>query len=330
MRIVVLPPRGVSFRAESPWLSFLTGLRTAGHEVSGFGAAGAGADAVVTLNDQPAARRLIGSLNIPASKSALVILEPRVTAPRMYATSSLKHYRHRFAPSPFWAQQVGAEEFLWPQVVSSPPAPEVDWEFAATMINAEKRSAIRGSLYGLRRDVIRACDSRRIPLAVFGPGWDSPQRQRVGEGAKAIARALRARQLPHLAEALGATAIRPTNYMETIDRKASAFPIAPTAIVIENSRDYVSEKLFDALSAGVAPIYVGPPLETFGIPANVAVECEPDASSIARVLATLSEHRRSEITDAGSEWLVSAAAQRHEITHVLTDLGRTVGERLRH
>lgn len=329
MRIVVLAPRGVTFAADSPWFSFLSGLRAAGHEVAGFGVADTGAHALVTLNDQPAARRLIKDLDIPASRAALVMLEPRVTAPSMYTAFVLEHYGHRFAPSPLWARQVGAEQFLWPQVVSTPPVSGVDWEFAATMINAEKRSAISGSLYGLRREVIRACDSRRIPLAVFGPGWDSPPGRRLWQGVKAMARALRARQLPHVVEALRSPAIQPTKYLGTIDDKASAFAVAPSAIIIENSRDYISEKLFDALSAGVAPIYVGPPLETFGIPANIAVECEPDASSIARVVATLSEYRRSEITDAGREWLVSAAAQRHEITHVLTDLGRTVGERLR-
>lgn len=330
MRIVVLAPRGVTFAADSPWFSFLSGLRAAGHEVAGFGVPDAGAHALVTLNDQPAARRLIKDLDIPASRAALVMLEPRVTAPSMYTASVLGYYQHRFAPSPLWAQKVGAEDFLWPQVVSTPSTRRVNWKFSATMINAEKRSAVHGSLYGLRRGVIRACDSEGIPLAVFGPGWDAPPGRRVGEGVKAMARALRARQLPHLAEALSSPAIRPTKYLGTIDEKASAFAVAPAAIVIENSRDYVSEKLFDALSAGVAPIYVGPPLETFGIPADVAVECEPDALTIARALATLSEHRRSEITTAGCAWLSSANAQRHEITHVLTDLGRTVGERLNH
>lgn len=330
MRIVVLPPRGVNFHAESPWLSLLSGLRAAGHEVAGFGVADAGADAVVAMNDQPAARRLSEDLGIPATRAALVMFEPQVTAPKMYNASALKRYGHRFAPSPFWARQAGAEQFLWPQVVSTPPAPGIDWEFSATMINADKRSAIHGSLYGLRRDVIRACDSRRLAVAVFGPGWDSPQRRRVGDGAKAMARALRARQLPHLAEAFGASGIRPTNYRGTIDDKATAFAVAPAAIVIENSRDYVSEKLFDALSAGVAPLYVGPPLETFGIPADVAVECEPDAATIARALTTLSGQRQAEITSAGRAWLSSSNVQRHEITHVLTDLGRTIGERLKH
>jgi hypothetical protein len=329
VRIVVLPPRGVNFQADSPWMGLLGGLRSAGHEVAEFGAASAGGDAVVVMNDQPAARHLIKELNIPASRAALVVLEPRVTAPTMYTATTLARYGHRFAPSHLWAQELDAEKFPWPQVISTPPAAGVSWEFRATMINAEKRSAVRGSLYGLRREVIRTCDSKGIPLAVFGPGWDSSSRRRVGEGTKAIARALRARQGLHVQEALGAPAIRPANAMGTVPQKSSAFAVAPTAIVIENSLDYVSEKLFDAISAGVAPIYVGPPLHSFGIPSDLAIECEPDSTQVVQTLSEMSEERRVEVTRAGREWLASDDAQGHEISRVLSDLGRTIGERLR-
>lgn len=329
MRIVVLPPRGVTFQGNSPWMSLLSGLRSTGHEVAGFGAAGAGGDAVVTMNDQPAARHLMEELNVPASRAALVVLEPRVTAPTMYTASALALYGHRFAPSPLWARQLDAETFPWPQATPTPPDADVNWKFRATMINAEKRSAIRGSLYGLRREVIRTCDSRGISLAVFGPGWDSSSRRRAGEGTKAIARALRARQRLHIQEALGALSIRPAHAMGTIARKSSAFSVAPTAIVIENSRDYVSEKLFDAISAGVAPIYVGPPLQLFGIPSGLAVECDPHPSEIVQAISDMSEERRIEVTSVGREWLASEEAQRHAITRVLADLGRTIGERLR-
>lgn len=280
------------------------------------------------MNDQPDARRLQSELGVPVRRTALVVLEPRVTAPRMYEMSALVHYGHRFAPSPLWAEPLAAEVFPWPQMVGEPAQTSGPWPYAASMINAEKRSAVRGSLYGLRRKVIRACDVNSVPLAVFGSGWDNSAPQRFEAGSKAVARALLARDRPQLGEALGQPSIRPGHALGVVADKSSAFAAAPASIVIENSRDYVSEKLFDALSAGIAPIYVGPPLGLFGIPPEVAVQVEPHAPDVVTALSDFPEARREEITQAGREWLRSTDAQRHEITRVLKELGRVIGDRL--
>lgn len=285
-------------------------------------------DALISLNDQPDARRLQSKFEIPVRRTALVVLEPRVTAPRMYEMSSLGHYGHRFAPSSLWAGPLAAEVFRWPQVLRGPAQQSGPWQYAATMINAEKRSAVRGSLYGLRREVIRACDVKSVPLAVCGSGWDDSVPQRLRAGAKAIARATHARNRPWLGEALGRLSIRPAHALGVVADKSSAFAAAPLTIVVENSRDYVSEKLFDALSGGVVPIYVGPPLGLFDIPSEVAVEVEPHASDIVQSMSTLTAARQEEVVLAGREWLRSSEARRHEITCVLKDLGRVIGDRL--
>lgn len=328
MRIVVLPPRGVEFQSQSPWGSLLVGLREAGHDVDHFGDRNQRVDALVSMNDQPDARRLQARFEIPARRTALVVLEPRVTAPRMYEMSALRHYGHRFAPSPLWAGPLAAEVFHWPQVLRGAAQPSGPWQYAATMINAEKRSAVRGSLYGLRREVIRACDLKSVPLAVFGSGWDDSAPQRLKAGAKAIARATQTRHRPWLGEALSQPSIRPAHALGVVVDKSSAFAAAPVTIVIENSRDYVSEKLFDALSAGVVPIYVGPPLGLFDIPSEVAVEVEPHASEVVQSMSMLPAARQEEVALAGREWLRSGEARRHEITCVLKDLGRVIGDRL--
>jgi hypothetical protein len=52
------------------------------------------------------------------------------------------------------------------------------------------------------------------------------------------------------------------------------------ALVIENSGDYMSEKLFDALFSGCLPIYVGAPVETYGIPKNLVIQAGPSIGEI--------------------------------------------------
>ena len=193
------------------------------------------------------------------------------------------------------------------------------------MINGEKRSAVGGSLYGLRRSVIRALDSQGVALAVYGPGWDDPPRLRFRRGMRQIGKSVLARVSPQVSEALGELDLRPRHWLGTVEDKRRAFRRAPTSIVIENSADYVSEKLIDAVTAGVVPLYVGPPLSVFGLPSDIAIECLPNPSAVIKSLAQLTPSRSSEITQAGDEWLRSEASRSHEITQVLRGLGRTIG-----
>jgi hypothetical protein len=50
--------------------------------------------------------------------------------------------------------------------------------------------------------------------------------------------------------------------------------------VIENSAEYMSEKLMEALFAGCIPIYVGPDPQEYGIPSNLVIWSKPNIGSI--------------------------------------------------
>jgi hypothetical protein len=52
------------------------------------------------------------------------------------------------------------------------------------------------------------------------------------------------------------------------------------SLVIENSSEFLSEKLFDAFFAGCIPIYVGPDVKDYGIPSSLVVSVGSDLSSI--------------------------------------------------
>jgi hypothetical protein len=51
--------------------------------------------------------------------------------------------------------------------------------------------------------------------------------------------------------------------------------------VIENSKEFLSEKLFDAFFAKCIPVYVGPKVENFDIPKNLVIQCDPNIVSIS-------------------------------------------------
>jgi hypothetical protein len=59
------------------------------------------------------------------------------------------------------------------------------------------------------------------------------------------------------------------------------------SVVIENSADYVSEKLFDSISSGAITIYVGPDLEKYGISGDSAIQTEASAEEVIKVVRNL-------------------------------------------
>ena len=327
MRVLILPPRGIVFAEDSPWMALATGLGRSGHEVQDLATSSRNAEAVISFNHQAQVKLIQAQSGISTGRTALIVMEPEVTAPEMYARQALVLYGHRYAASPMWAKSIGGESFLWPQELRQSRVQQ-EWEsFAASLINGDKRSAVHGSRYGLRRSVIQAFDQSLTPLAVFGPGWGDPPIQRLRQAMKGVAKAMRGRVPPDLGEAFGDLRQRPSHWLGSVDKKTKAFASAPSSIVIENSSDYVSEKLVDAICAGVVPLYVGPPLDAFALPKEIAIRCPPDAQSILRTTSHLNRHRRAEVVEAGREWLNSSESLKHDIRTVLEDLGRRIGDR---
>ena len=309
-------------------MALIHGLRTAGHQVDGYGRGADSAHALIALNHQPEVQQIQSTYGIPPDRTTLIVLEPRVTAPSMYRPNTLKLYGLRFAASPIWADSIGAQAFPWPQQIGPQRQTTGPYDFAASMINGDKRSAISGSLYGLRRRVIQASRENGLSLGVFGPGWDASKSSKTLIAAKASAKAVMSRNVPHLAEAFGTLSVRPTSWMGTVEDKNTAFASAPVAIVIENSADYVSEKLVDAIRGGAAPVYVGPPLSDFSLPNSIAVQVPASAGEILQAVKALSSEQTAEIVATGGEWLGTQEAKKHAMEQVLWDLGCSIGSQL--
>jgi hypothetical protein len=94
--------------------------------------------------------------------------------------------------------------------------------------------------------------------------------------------------------------------------------------VIENSPDYVSEKLFDVLVHGVVPLYVGPPLEEFGIPSSLVVQCGMDPQQVVENVMGLDTELLESLRTRASVWLASDAAEAHAAEAVVGGLARDV------
>ncbi len=236
------------------------------------------ADAICSL-DMPTNRFMqISAPEQAKAKGLLVIQEPEVVRPlnqELIAKKLFKNYLLVGRPQK-------SNSIRWPALYLNRFG-ENSAVFKVTnracMIASNKLSTAKGELYSLRRNL--ALRDSRIDL--YGVGWDSKLIARLGQFVYESFTAIMAGKFPSLKGVwtfLFATYRNlgsPASKLETNRRyKAS--------IVIENSREYMSEKLLDAISAGSIPVYVGPKVSSFSIPSNLIVEVEPSVESIARGL----------------------------------------------
>jgi hypothetical protein len=180
------------------------------------------------------------------------------------------------------------------------------------LVNADKWSYVQGQHYWLRAAVSSQLDR----IDVFGFGWDRPLFVRLAHRAFELWRTLSSRARPQF-QGLTRILARPKNYKGSIRDKNSAMKNYKVALVVENSSEFLTEKLFDAWFAGCIPVYVGPSVEAFGIPSNLVFQVQQPSVqeviiSIDAALAADWEsyfHNLKDFlsSDAAAEWKAESA-----------------------
>ena len=328
MRIGVYPLTGASSLQEGPWAHFIAGLEDGGHSVVDARQGVVPADALVVFNRPRSMKRSLGRWRVPRQRRVLIMMEPAVSQPALHSHSYLRLFGSIFAASREWAAKEGAIPFLWPQDISSATvAAPVTADVA--MLCANKRSAMPTSLYGLRRGVIRELQAQQGGLALFGSGWNESSVNYLAQAARSVLKTTIAHKAPSLREAFGRVTVTPGTARGFIADKSTGVASAPVSVVIENSPDYVSEKLVDVIRVGRIPVYVGPNLDEYLIPSEVAIVAEPSVRSIMASIRRACSDTGTEAQLLGAEWLASPQAALHESSTVLRGLGRDVGQALR-
>jgi len=155
-------------------------------------------------------------------------------------------------------------------------------ERRAVMVAANKISLIKGELYSLRRKTI----TENPDLVLAGPSWDISSVDFAIKAMKELAITASWKRIPQItglsSPVIGRKLVRP------VANKIKFVSQFKVSVVIENSAEYQSEKLLDALLAGTIPVYVGPDPRFFGIPnglVNWLGESRDIRSSIEKALS---------------------------------------------
>jgi len=166
------------------------------------------------------------------------------------------------------------------------------------LINGNKLSFIKGEMYSCRRECIFDLPN----LDLFGIGWDISFFRKLliflAEFRLAIVNGL----WPRMSNTRRWIR-RPTNWKGAPESKLATLSIYKYNLVIENSMDAMTEKLFDSFFARCIPVYVGPAVHEFDIPESLVVQVDPNLSSIKTGLAVAQEMDYEAWKSRLNDWL---------------------------
>ncbi len=240
---------------------------------------------LVCIDYSPRAGREIRLLGLRTEDCTLVRMEPSVVLPANFSQNVRKQFGKVITVGGSSSSRSNRVNWplLWPNPADIQAITNIDRQERVVLVNGNKMSFVRGELYSLRRKAIRHFAN----LDLFGTDWGSSILARLETAARGFAYTVLNKEIPSVASIRLWFRSYP-NYLGQIQDKLGTMSKYKYALVIENSAEYMSEKLMEALFAGCIPVYVGPDPKSFGIPGDLVVWAEPTIRSIRASLDEVS------------------------------------------
>ena len=243
-------------------------------------------DALIVNSHSPKALKRASQLNIKKENIFLIYWEPSVTNPKIHMDKVRKLYGNIYTPSTEWKKRLGGEYFFWPQGKIVGNLQSLDtWKKRknkVVMILANKHSASKGQNYSLRRTTDQIKDNFGNYLVdLYGQNWNRGMRFDL---IKYFAQLIRTpiKQIDIFSGfSLGKKQKNYYGYTKEKNKISSKYKIN---LIIENSAEYVSEKLFEAHMSQNIVVYVGASLESESINDKIAIQCESNINELSKLI----------------------------------------------
>lgn len=172
-------------------------------------------------------------------------------------------------------QKSGLNVVLQPQNISEFNRNKSRTENRLAVINSNLLSFRSDELYSLRRAAIFNFDF----IDLYGHGWDIPLSSKIKNVSIEFYRVIK---YPNKLNLRGMKLYfrKIKRCRGAIENKFEVLSNYKYTLVIENSKGYLSEKLFDALVSGCIPIYVGEDLSLFNIPNGLVIQSQANIDSV--------------------------------------------------
>ena len=255
--------------------SFAEYLTQNGHRISAVSGA-PDVEILFCMDFNSSIGRAVRRSKVATNRRILVQMEPPVVLPQNYLKSTQSLFGKVLRIGGY---QADSYIIPWPQTYPRDTVLRENFSSKKSnrfvLVNGNKLSLIAGEMYALRRKVVLASPE----LDLYGTDWDSNFLVRVKHVIGQLIIAIRGRRLPRI-EALNSWFENYPNYFGSTPDKIKTMSNYKFALVIENSVDYMSEKLMDALFAGCIPVYVGPKVNSYGIPVDLVIQAEPNLKAV--------------------------------------------------
>jgi len=153
------------------------------------------------------------------------------------------------------------------------------------ILASNKFSPVRNSGYDLRRAIVRMVKNDKR-FHIYGQYWNLPFLLRIKQYLAMFRFNLKTGYIPYFSLRQFFKFQSP-NIFGDAQSKSEVLLKSKFMLIIENSRDSVTEKIFDAFLAGVIPIYCGPELSKFGVPSETYISLNWDLSNFKEVIESL-------------------------------------------
>ena len=310
------------FDAE-PWLSFAEEIRRNGHEIVKIDKK---PEAVIFNNFSKSIYRKL-SRQIPTNRRFLIVWEPPCNAPENFNDKNRGRFSEVLFPSPIWQRRFNGLSFPWPQNTYTLDFKD-NWSTRKDkfcLIQANRWRFSKGDKYCLRREILSLCSDQ---IDLYGRNWNQGPIKDTMRLIKSIPDSIKEKSFS-LKSAYG-IGVKYQTYRGVAKDKIKVLEDYRYSLVIENSDEYVSEKIVDAILAGTIPVYVGANLSHFGFPENIAQICSSKTAEIRKAMSELqnNEAKQGELLKNGRDFLKSDFFQSLNNRLVLTALAREICQRI--
>lgn len=268
-------------------------------------------DVVICVDFHKSALSVVRQARATGIKTVLVVNEPEVVIPQHAKLRIRQEFDKVIEVGRPWTNP----SLAWPQTWL-PIASNLERLDQVVLVNADKWSFVKGQHYWLRA----AAASKIETVDVFGFGWERSLAVRLAHRIFELCRTFASKTVPNF-QGIKHLLATPSSYKGSASNKNTAMIKYKVALVVENSSEFLTEKLFDAWFAGCIPVYLGPPLEAFGIPDHLVVRIkEPTLRGVRGALdAALSMDRETFIHDL-NEFLTSDDAAKWKADFALKSI----------
>lgn len=141
--------------------------------------------------------------------------------------------------------------------------------------------------YGVRRRLVK--ELLPMGLEVYGILWNASLKKRLTNRVSMVLWGLRTRQRPPIFAIFFDIFRKYKAVKGVVDNKQKILLASKFSLVVENSDQIITEKLFDSILAGSIPVFYGAALSQFGLPNGLAVEIKNYKYPIGQVIISMTE-----------------------------------------